>query len=87
MTTSPTSLPSPPPFTVVKGQLDNAETEALGHALGVLLAEAAEAAARTSTDPREVSRLRARTTARGHWGTPATQFSTPSSFNPTGFRG
>lgn len=79
-----TSSTSNPPFTVVKGDLDDAETEAVGQALAVLVAEGT---ARTSTDPREIDRLRARAHSRGHWGSPTKQFNRSTNFNPTGFRG
>jgi hypothetical protein len=81
-----------PTFTVLKGHPTEVETEAIGRALGVLAAEAAQAAGSSAgTDPRDVHRTQARTTSRGLWGTPAEQLSRPrgasGNFNPTGFRG
>ncbi|MCJ7857988.1 hypothetical protein [Corynebacterium kalidii] len=81
-----------PTFTVLKGHPTEVETEAIGRALGVLVAEAARAAESSAgTDPRDIRRAQARGTSRGLWGTPADQFSRPrgvgGDFNPTGFRG
>lgn len=92
-TPSQTSPQTPPvPFTVLKGRPDAVETEAIGRALATVVAEAAGAtAASAGTDPREVARVRARTTSRGRWGTPAERLTgparNPGNFNPTGFRG
>ncbi|MGJ0182357.1 hypothetical protein [Corynebacterium glyciniphilum] len=79
------------PFTVLRGRPDEAETEAIGRALAVVIAEAADAAsASAGSDPREINRMRARTTSRGTWGTPAEQLAghrnATGTFNPTGFR-
>lgn len=85
------TVPDTTPFTVLKGRPDEAETEAIGRALAVLLAEAADAASTSAgSDPREINRMRARTSSRGTWGTPAEQLAgrrnATGTFNPTGFR-
>lgn len=81
--TTPTPA-TPVPFTVVKGHPDEVETEAIARALAVLVAESTSSG--TGADPREINRLRARTTSRGTWGTPTERLRGARNFNPTGFR-
>ncbi|HIW92204.1 MAG TPA: hypothetical protein H9870_11150 [Candidatus Corynebacterium avicola] len=75
---------------VVKGTVDEVETEAVSKALSTIVDEAAAAAAAAAantTEARETARRAARTHARGMWGTPAESLRGVSGFNPTGFRG